>query len=146
MANTVILNSRDLLLQPLPDLDLVNEQSNLIDQEKEIRQIIKADLRISFPQNVVRRAEAWYNQLDSRKRQEWSLIREAFLARFQVPVIANILQKRLVQMSQGPTEPIAEYLQRADDFITRHGEEKPDFGFKVMEGLSDESKRETPCT
>lgn len=127
--------------------NLIDEQLDLTDQEKEIRQDMKDDLRISFRQNVTGRAKTWYNQLDARKRQDWPLVREAFLTRFQTPAISKYAAKRMVeneynQLAQGPAEPIGEYLQRTDDFYLRHGEEKPELGFKVMEGLQDESKRD----
>lgn len=121
--------------------------NDLTIEEEEIVELMKNDLRIAFRQNIAGQADSWFNKLSPDQKKDWGFLKQSFLEQFHVEPESKYaakfrMEQEYNQLAQGPHEAIGEYLGRADDFYHRHGEKKPNLGFRTMYGLQDGSQRD----
>ena len=89
-------------------------------------------LRISFREGLQGKAAAWYRELSSAFRKDWSLLKVAFESKYPPKDTENfentfLIQQEIYNLTQGAEETDVQYLKRVDRLnkrcpITLHSE------------------------
>ena len=103
--------------------------------------------RILFRQHLQDDAFAWYSELDSELKQNWTALRQAFLPAYAITIKDSQTKKfelriKLANLQQGEHENIADYLKRAGELSLKLPQEDIDVGMATLKGMHDVGKRE----
>ncbi|RLL99216.1 hypothetical protein CFD26_106616 [Aspergillus turcosus] len=104
------------------------------------------DRCILFRQNLKDKAELWYSQLSRATKDNWGLLKEEFLKRYQIDEVDAATRRfqvsqRVATLSQGPNEHILDYLNRCEDLESQAGKLES-FGLNVVQGIADRTQKQ----
>ncbi len=143
-------NEREDLIEYLENIEWAYAQ-NFSFNESEAASAVEfyrfKTYRILFRQNLKLKTHDWYQELDSKIKNNWEKLTRKFLINYKV-TLKNVqikkfeLKVQLTNLIEKNIENIFEYLDRADDLAVKLSFDDIDVEMTVLKEMKDESKKE----